>query len=177
MKKKKFLIPLLLAVLLTAAALWYTRPMTVYEIFPQFQAETSLKTWGRLEHYEDISDGQGFPDLLHLAGDTLHFEAGTSEYDAFLALLDEIEVRRSLWDLLPKGKNVTRSHPLSPGDYMWRLMYNPPGSYLEVEWWFDRAYVTYDHEEYRCSLTGGAEQAAAIRDFLYPYTAPYETEW
>lgn len=175
MKKKKFLIPLLLAALLTAAALWYTRPMTVYQVFPEFQPETTFKAWGLLERYEDNSDG--YPDLLHLVGETPQYEAGAPEYDAFLSLLDQIEVRRSLWDLLPKGKNVTRGHSLSPGDYWWRLMYNPPGSYLEVEWWFDRAYVSFDREEYRCSLTGGAAQAAVIRDFLYQYTKPYEAEW
>ena len=83
----------LLAVLLAAFSLWYTRPMSIYQLYPGLEV-------GQINAYTDhVSDGVYTSRELDTTADT-------AEGQALLAHLESLRFRRSLFNpirqLLPR---------------------------------------------------------------------------
>lgn len=117
MKKRLPCTLIVLAVLIlvmTAAGLWYTRPMTL----EQFGSGIKLSecTQIRVYYYQRTEDSSAYAGNSEL---TLTPES--PEFSALLAQFQGRTFRRSLLSLLPRG---TRTHVLSPGDFSWEVLFS-----------------------------------------------------
>lgn len=123
MKKKRVLIPLaVILVLLVAGALWFTRPMTLGELYPQvsdwsscdlIQVRASYYATAHASDEEPYSEEQYSFDL-------------SPEDPEFGLILDQLlsqtyrrSIPRSLFGLLSNGG---RRHMIQAGDFRWELV-------------------------------------------------------
>ena len=109
-KKSRFLLLLVLALLLAGGgALWYTRPMTLWQLCP----DLDLSQCSSITVYYEVVPSGGRSEELVLDADN----------PAFDALLKELQGRtfsRSLVSLLP-WVNSQSAHP-EDGDVLWELV-------------------------------------------------------
>lgn len=110
MKKKSLAVLLLvLAVLLVgAAALWYTRPMTLRQLCPELDlSQCSSIT----VYYEVVPSAEGNEKLV--------LEPDDPAFDILLKDLQNRTFSRSLTSLLPRGTQTVRT---TDGDFQWELL-------------------------------------------------------
>ena len=107
MKKKIAIGACILAVLLAAGSLWYTRPIPFQDLIPG----TELPPYQQIRVYasyeKDISQREEYE---------LTITPEDPSFDPLLSLFTDRSYRRSLRNLLPRGGRI---HNTQPGDFEW----------------------------------------------------------
>jgi len=162
--KKKLPIPLLILAAVVIFYLWYTRPVTVWELCPLISPQDLVSAEGKMTRYVTPDHPAFAPkDLL---SETPVFTPEDPEFEELTAFLDQFRVRRSLRDLLSNG---FRTHSIQIGDYQWGLKFKTSNNYIEVRFWFDRVLISSgDIDEFDGSFVEQETTAQAVYDFLHP---------
>lgn len=149
MKKQKSTIAIVvicIILLLIAAYLLYSRPMTIQERYPML----TLDKCTELRGYYKIA---GQTELTEFT-----IDKNSEAFETLCSLLYEQDYRRSLRDLLPSG---TRYHATQPDDFEWEVFFHfedvefPDGSIssgpiLRVQIWYGELDIHFDGEFLSC---------------------------
>lgn len=150
LKTKKVVTMLSAVLLLLAAYLLYSRPMTIQQRYPML----NLNQCTQLSGYYEI-DGQ----TEQLTEFTV---AQNSEaFETLCSLLYEQTYCRSLRDLLPRG---TRIHTEKPGDFEWEVFFHfenvafpdgivGSGKILRIQCWYGELDIYFDDQQIPCHTT------------------------
>lgn len=109
LKTKKAVVVIFVILILIAAYLFYSRPMTIQQRYPML----SLDKCTELRGYYKI-DGQ--TELTEFT-----IDKNSEEFEMLWGLLYDKDYHRSLKDLFPRG---TRIHPTEPGDFEWEVYFH-----------------------------------------------------
>lgn len=170
--KKKLPIPLLILAAVVIFYLWYTRPVTIWELFPEYSGSEIQAVYGDLSRYGTRETNNPNTPILY-EGSTPIFSPDDPEYQTFLDYGEQIRFRRSLLNLIPQGP---RSHRVSVGDYIWELHYVCSQKNIAISLRFDRAFL-WDlamDRSYFGSFVGQDTLAQEVYDYLYQYTVQTE---
>lgn len=154
MKKRKSAVLCIIAVLLIAAALYYTRPMTVNELYAAYGFDLAACTSVSGTYW--IKETDGDPDATSFA-----FSGEDPRAEALTELFGGRKFRRSLKSFLPQG---TKIHRMQEGDFCWDVSFTfdhakfPDGSsgsgqLLHFHNFFGTLELTFSHsgETLRCN--------------------------
>ena len=168
-RKKRHTVFLILALAAALFFVWYTAPRTAQELFPDFDWEQVTGIEGAYDRYEEPEHPAHAP--IWIIGRTTETISPDSETGAALiALLKDVEYRRSLENLIP-GKRSRSYGPLHPEDLSVSLRFRTADAphYLEVEFYYDRMIVhTAESKEYTCAATGQNYLAQEMLALLQP---------
>ena len=159
---------LVLALALFLFFTWYTAPRTAEELFSDFHWEDVSAMNGAYDRHEAPDHPANAP--IWITGKTTERITPDSETgQALLALLRDVEYRRSLENLVPtRGRSYG---PLRAGDldiYVNFLVDGAPG-FLTVRYYYDKMIVhTAEGKEYTCSATGQNYLAQEMFALLQP---------
>ena len=157
-KMKKAFLLISVTVLLLAAYLIYSRPMTIQQRYPMLDLEQCTDLRG----YYEIG-GKGRTEFT--------IDKNSEDFETLCTLLYEQAYRRSLKDLLPRG---TRTHVTQPGDFEWEVFFRfedavfPDGSHgsggiLRIAYWYGELDIYFDGEQLSCHTT---QQESWAKTFL-----------
>lgn len=120
--KKKLGLPLIaVGILLAAAWLWYTRPLTLEELCPDFDISTCAK----ISITYQTAGGPFVEDKL------VELLPGNPQFEDLLTSLEGHSFSRSLLrQLLP----VEKAHTWREGDFWWKLSLSSPHGTVEGGW-------------------------------------------
>ena len=145
-KMKKAFLLISVTVLLLAAYLIYSRPMTIQQRYPMLDLEQCTDLRG----YYEIG-GQGRIEFT--------VDKNSEDFETLCTLLYEQAYRRSLKDLLPHG---TRTYRVLPEDFEWEVFFQfedvafPDGSHtsgriLRVDYWYGELDIHFYGDIVSCS--------------------------
>lgn len=145
-KMKKAILMISVTVLLLAAYLIYSRPMTIQQRYPMLDLEQCTDLRG----YYEIG-GQGRIEFT--------VDKNSEDFETLCTLLYEQAYRRSLKDLLPRG---TRTYRVLPEDFEWEVFFQfedvafPDGSHtsgriLRVDYWYGELDIHFYGDIVSCS--------------------------
>lgn len=125
------LVFLALLAALVVAALIFTRPMTLEEIYPELD-------WNAVDHFCIYSQQYESTDTGTSGRlDAYHYDAELGAEDElreeFMGLLKAQTFRRKLSSFLPHG---TRTQPIQEGDFKWELHFGESHGYLHLNNFF-----------------------------------------
>ena len=157
-KKVPVCILLAAAAIVVCAALWYTRPMPLSQIYPQLPLETCQSITLSYEVYTGAEDGQ-------VQKETLTLLPGDDRFAAVLDLFASRAFRRDLTALLP---GAVQTHTPRAGDFRWDIFFTFPqiplsdgsvvsGELLYCENFFGRVRLSFDGNE--IAVTGAQKEA------------------
>lgn len=132
--KKKFMIGSVIAVLLVAAYLIYSRPMTLSQLYPLLPLEKCVGISG---YYRTSEQTDGLTQFT--------IEADSQEFQKLRSLFNEKTYRRSLRDLLPRGTRVHQT--TGEFEFQWEVMFHfdtiefpdgngSSGPLLQIQYWY-----------------------------------------
>ena len=158
LKARKVVI-MLIILLFVAAYLFYSRPMTMHQLYPTLTLDKCTAIHG----YYEIG--------MQTEQTKFSIEKDSDEFQELCSLFYEREYRRSLRDLFPRGG---RTHRTEPNDYQWEVFFRfediefPDGSIgsgeiLRFQNWYGELDIYVAGEEYACH-TG--EQIAWSKEVL-----------
>lgn len=110
MKKRKQAV-LCIIIMLTAAALYYTRPMTVNELYAAYGFDLTACVSISGSYWAE-ENGRYSEDIL------FQFSRAEQQAEALVELFSTQEFRRSLKNFLPRG---TKIHRTQEGDFRWDI--------------------------------------------------------
>lgn len=139
---KKHVVIVVVAALLLAGYLFYSRPMTISQLYPMLTLDKCIEIRG----YYEVG--------MQVEPTEFTIEKDSDEFQEMCSLFYEQEYRRSLRDLLPRG---TRIHRTEPNDYQWDVYFNfenvvfPSGStgsglMLHFQNWYGKLDIHFDGE-------------------------------
>ena len=160
-KMKKAFLMISVTVLLLAAYLIYSRPMTIQQRYPMLDLEQCTDLRG----YYEIG-GQGRIEFT--------VDKNSEDFETLCTLLYEQAYRRSLKDLLPRG---TRTHATQPGDFEWEVFFQfedvafPDGSHtsgriLRVDYWYGELDIHFYGDIVSCSTKQQESWAKTVLDII-----------
>ena len=160
-KTKKAILMISVTVLLLAAYLIYSRPMTIQQRYPMLDLEQCTDLRG----YYEIG-GQGRIEFT--------VDKNSEDFETLCTLLYEQAYRRSLKDLLPRG---TRTHATQPGDFEWEVFFQfedvafPDGSHtsgriLRVDYWYGELDIHFYGDIVSCSTKQQEAWAKQVLDTI-----------
>ena len=160
-KMKKAFLMISVTVLLLAAYLIYSRPMTIQQRYPRLDLEQCTDLRG----YYEIG-GQGRIEFT--------VDKNSEDFETLCTLLYEQAYRRSLKDLLPRG---TRTHATQPGDFEWEVFFQfedvvfPDGNHgsggiLRIEYWYGELDIHFDGDIVSCSTKQQESWAKTVLDII-----------
>lgn len=122
----RFIILALLTALVVAALI-FTRPMTLQEIYPELD-------WNAVDHFCICSEQYPPTDTGTFGRfDAYHYDAELGAEDELreelIGLLKTQTFRRKLSSFLPHG---TRTHPIHEGDFQWELHFGESHGYIHL---------------------------------------------
>lgn len=106
--RKKTIISIAFVILIFTICAFYSRPMTLSQIYPQVALDKCTEIRG----YYEIGT-QAEPTRFIISSES-------KEFNELYSLLYERSYRRSLRDILPRG---TRIHRTEPDDYQWEVYF------------------------------------------------------
>ncbi len=106
---KKILLWIIAAILLLVFYCWYTRPMTLSELYPMLELEKCTQVYG----YYEIE--------MQPEQTAFTIEKGSNGFETICDLFSEPGYRRSLRNLLSNG---TKTHRIEPGDFQWDVCFD-----------------------------------------------------
>ena len=166
--KKSHIGVLLIVLALLFSALWYTAPRTTEDLFSDFCWDEIICVDGRYDRHEENDHPAKAPLCIQGISESIPIDTETGQ--ALLALLRDVEYRRSLGNLLPaKGRSYGF---LQPGDLEVETTFYVEGTpgYLRVCFYYDRMILsTGESKEYTCSATGQEILAQKMLSLLQPY--------
>ena len=160
-KTKKAILMISVTVLLLAAYLIYSRPMTIQQRYPMLDLEQCTDLRG----YYEIG-GQGRIEFT--------VDKNSEDFETLCALLYEQAYRRSLKDLLPHG---TRTYRVLPEDFEWEVFFQfedvafPDGSHtsgriLRVDYWYGELDIHFYGDIVSCSTKQQESWAKTVLDII-----------
>lgn len=161
-KTKKVAISFSVAVLLLAAYLIYSRPMTIQQRYPILDLAQCTELRG---YYEIVGQAERTEFTI---------DKNSEDFETLCTLLYEQTYRRSLKDLLPRG---TRIHATQPGDFEWEVFFQfedvvfPDGNHgsggiLRIEYWYGELDIHFDGEQLSCHTKQQEFWAKTILDTI-----------
>lgn len=159
-KKAAAIIAVLL--LLVAAYLFYSRPMTIQQRYPMLSLD---KCSGISGYYRDDT-GEALEEFV--------IDKNSEEFEMLCDLLYKQEYRRSLRDLLPRG---TRIHRTESGDFQWEVFFHfedvvlPDGSIgsggiLRIQSWYGDLDIYFDDGIFSCYTNEQEHWAKEVLDII-----------
>ena len=159
---KKIVIVAIVAVLLIVAYLFYSRPMTISQLYPMFTLDKCTEIRG----YYEIGAKAEMSEFT--------IEKDSDEFQKLCALFWEQEYCRSLRDILPRG---TRTHRTEPDDYQWDVYFyfeditlpdgsTGSGAMLHFQSWYGELDIYFDGETYSCHTSEQEAWAKEILDII-----------
>ena len=163
LKTKKVVIILSATLLLIAAYLFYSRPMTIQQRYPMLDLDQCTQLTG---YYEIDGQTQQLTEFT--------IDKGSEDFEALYKLLYEQAYRRNLKDLLPRG---TRIHSTKPGDFTWEVFFQfedvafPDGSHtsgriLRVDYWYGELDIHFYGDIVSCSTKQQESWAKTVLDII-----------
>ena len=160
-KTKKAILMISVTVLLLAAYLIYSRPMTIQQRYPMLDLEQCTDLRG----YYEIG-GQGRIEFT--------VDKNSEDFETLCTLLYEQAYRRSLKDLLPHG---TRTYRVLPEDFEWEVFFQfedvafPDGSHtsgriLRVDYWYGELDIHFYGDIVSCSTKQQESWAKTVLDII-----------
>ena len=160
-KMKKAFLLISVTVLLLAAYLIYSRPMTIQQRYPMLDLEQCTDLRG----YYEIG-GQGRIEFT--------VDKNSEDFETLCTLLYEQAYRRSLKDLLPHG---TRTYRVLPEDFEWEVFFQfedvafPDGSHtsgriLRVDYWYGELDIHFYGDIVSCSTKQQESWAKTVLDII-----------
>ena len=160
-KVKKAFLLISVTVLLLAAYLIYSRPMTIQQRYPMLDLEQCTDLRG----YYEIG-GQGRIEFT--------VDKNSEDFETLCTLLYEQAYRRSLKDLLPHG---TRTYRVLPEDFEWEVFFQfkdvafPDGSHtsgriLRVDYWYGELDIHFYGDIVSCSTKQQESWAKTVLDII-----------
>lgn len=160
-KTKKAFLLISVTVLLLAAYLIYSRPMTIQQRYPMLDLEQCTDLRG----YYEIG-GQGRIEFT--------VDKNSEDFETLCTLLYEQAYRRSLKDLLPHG---TRTYRVLPEDFEWEVFFQfedvafPDGSHtsgriLRVDYWYGELDIHFYGDIVSCSTKQQESWAKTVLDII-----------
>ena len=156
---KKVVVIIAVVLLVIAAYLFYSRPMTIQQRYPMLTLDKCIGMDG---YYRD--------------GTSVEFEKFTidknsEEFERLCDLLYAQRYHHSLRDLLPRG---TRIHPTVPGEFEWEVYFLfedlvfpdgnvGSGAVLSIQSWYGELDIYFDGDRLSCYTN---EQEAWARQVL-----------
>lgn len=146
LKTKKVVVILSAVLLLLAAYLLYSRPMTIRQRYPMLNPDQCMQLSG----YYEIDGQAAFTEFT--------IDRNSEAFETLCSLLYEQTYCRSLRDLLPRG---TRIHAANPGDFEWEVFFHfenvafPDGSIgsgkiLRIQCWYGELDIYFDDQQLSC---------------------------
>jgi hypothetical protein len=160
-KMKKAFLMISVTVLLLAAYLIYSRPLTIQQRYPMLDLEQCTDLRG----YYEIG-GQGRIEFT--------VDKNSEDFETLCTLLYEQAYRRSLKDLLPHG---TRTYRVLPEDFEWEVFFQfedvafPDGSHtsgriLRVDYWYGELDIHFYGDIVSCSTKQQESWAKTVLDII-----------
>ena len=160
--QKKAVRGLISVLFLFAIYLFYSRPMTVAQLYPMFTLDKCTGIGG---YYNDGTQ----VDLTKFT-----IKHGSEEYEKMCTMFYEKEYRRKLTDILPRG---TRSHRYEPGDFQWEVYFYfedvemPDGSrgsgpMLQFKSWYGDLDIFSVGENYSCYTNQQKDWEKEVLDLI-----------
>ena len=160
-KMKKAFLLISVTVLLLAAYLIYSRPMTIQQRYPMLDLEQCTDLRG----YYEIG-GQGRREFT--------VDKNSEDFETLCTLLYEQAYRRSLKDLLPHG---TRTYRVLPEDFEWEVFFQfkdvafPDGSHtsgriLRIDYWYGELDIHFYGDIVSCSTKQQEAWAKTVLDII-----------
>ena len=158
---KKVVTMLGVTLLLLAAYLIYSRPMTIQQRYPMLDLDQCTELSG----YYEIG-GKGRTEFT--------IDKNSEEFETLCTLLYEQAYRRSLKDLLPRG---TRTYRVLPEDFEWEVFFQfedvafPDGSHtsgriLRVDYWYGELDIHFYGDIVSCSTKQQEAWAKQVLDTI-----------
>ena len=156
MKKKSIalLACVVLLLALTIAALWYTRPMPLWELSDSPEAEVfaTIDQWYPVEGSDDLDD-----DTSQLA-----LQPGDPEYQQLAELLSRVQVRHRLSALLPRTVTAAQGKQINEGMVNWYLHFSGVG----FQYFAGDFYLSHGGYDFICTVINHDDTAEELTDFL-----------
>lgn len=172
-RTRSIVLPVLVLLSLAAVLLsfWYTRPRTAEQYFPGFQWSQIDQVQARYTCYVPRSGAAGSLSVREVSGQTPAFAAGQAEFDALLALLQELTFSPDPAALLPFRSGQIR---VKGGDQDSAVVCRRDETGDAFTLWIQpsRLKVWYEGDLYQCTLVGQEEALAALADFFQAHGAP-----
>ena len=160
-KMKKAFLLISVTVLLLAAYLIYSRPMTIQQRYPMLDLEQCTDLRG----YYEIG-GQGRIEFT--------VDKNSEDFETLCTLLYEQAYRRSLKDFLPHGM---RTYRVLPEDFEWEVFFQfedvafPDGSHtsgriLRVDYWYGELDIHFYGDIVSCSTKQQESWAKTVLDII-----------
>lgn len=167
MKKIIRIVLVVLVLVLAAAGLWYTRPMTLEQLRPGI--DLSACTEIRVSYFQSTEERR-----TSEADDELTLTPESPAFPDLLAQFQGRTFRRSLLSLLPQG---SRTHMVSPGDFRWEVCFrfeNAPlpgggtvsGDILHCRNFFGRLDISADGETWRATTADKSRWLTDVMDAI-----------
>ena len=161
-RKKRTFIILAVILLVMAAYMFFSRPMTIQQLYPTLSLEKCIGMEG---YYRDESS-----DELQ----KFTIDKNSEEFDVLCDLLYKQEYRRSVRDLLPAG---TRVHATKPGDFEWEVFFCfedvelsdgniGSGGILRIQSWYGELDLYFDGGSRSCYTKGQDIWARQVLDII-----------
>lgn len=146
LKTKKAVVMISVILLLIAAYLFYSRPMTIQQRYPMLNLDKCTELRG----YYEIDGQTEFTEFT--------IDKNSEEFEMLCDLLYEQSYCRTLRDILPRG---TRIHPTEPGDFEWEVYFHfedvvlpdgniGSGGILRIQCWYGELDIHFDGEILSC---------------------------
>ena len=159
---KKTIIMIAAAALLLAVYLFYSRPMTLSQLYPMLTLDKCTEIRG----YYKVGTQTEQSEFI--------IEQGSEEFQTLCTLFYEEDYRRSFRDILPRG---TRTHRTEPDDFQWEVWFNfkdiefPDGSIgtgtmLHFLNWYGELDIYFDGEQYSCRTSGQESWEKEVLDII-----------
>lgn len=154
-KHKRLFIVIAVAVLLLAAYLFYSRPMTISQLYPMLTLDKCTEIRG---YY---SAGMKAAELTEFT-----IEQNSNEFQKLCSLFFEKNYRRSLKDILPKGTRFHRAEPDDFEDIELPDGNHGSGSMLHFQSWYGELDISFDGETHSCHTSEQEVWAKEVLDII-----------
>lgn len=147
--RRKTIMGIVFAILILTICLFYSRPMSVTQLYPMLTLD---KCTGIRGYYEvGMQEEQT----------AFTVERDSEEFQKLCGLFFEKKYRRSFKDILPRG---TRIHRTEPDDFQWDVYFCfenivfpdgniGSGSMLHFQSWYGEMDIYFDGERYSCNTS------------------------
>lgn len=111
-KKHFCIIVLILVLVLVGSAFWYTRPMTLAQLYPSLSLSECKSVTISYQIHDENSLSEERTELT--------LTTGEDNFAALLSCFEDCTFRRTLSNLLPSG---TQMHTAQAGEYQWDIIF------------------------------------------------------
>lgn len=177
MTKKRILAALAIIAALVVFCLWYTRPITLEELYPGLDLSSCDEIRILSAAYHPTSSAQD-PEEYQF---TLSW--GDPDFSLMLSKFQNRTFRRSLLDLLPRG---TWTHAPQAGDFKWALAlhfskaYSLPdgsgvsGDLIQFSDFYGKLELSHDGNTWRCTTAGMDQWLSDVMDVIKTHQVKYK---